>query len=241
MASTSHHDIDGSLGICLSPVLVQEQHVSYCFSIFYILILADVLEQKQVTGRGNVIVSSEEDQRSKWEDTLTCDTGSVAYRKGHLISLLLIITSDDSPIRILDIDTLNGHLNITSSNRDSINTKLHGTSSLEKTRHFAENVDDKALIKYDYFINSRFHASTSLSSQKSIVSNFGQYNDQQFWQMTTDLSFTIEYDRVKMKPLKHQWNKMLGPISLSGVDLFNIQYDCINGNLTSVYEFKTTY
>ena len=151
------------------------------------------------------------------------------------------ITTDDNPIRILDIDTLNGHLNIISSNRDSINTKLYGTLNYEKTRYFAQSVDDKALIKYDYFVNSRFHASTSLPRQKSIVSNFGQYNDQKFWQMTTDSLLTIEYDRDEMKPLKHQWNKMLGPISLSGVDLFNIQYNCFNGNVTSVYDFETSY
>ena len=196
-----------------------------------------MLDKKQVTRQGSVKVSLGGDQRAKWEDTLTCDTGSVAYRKGYLISLLLMITSDQSPIRILDIDTLNGHLNIISSNRDSIKTKLNGTSSREKTRYFSENVDDKALVKYEYFKTSRFHAFTSLPKQKSIVSNFGRYNDKKFWQMTTDSSFTIEYDRIEMKPLKHQWNKMLGPISLSGVDLFNIQYDCINGNLTSVLNF----
>ena len=55
----------------------------------FILILADVLKQKQVTGQGNVIVSLGEDQSSKWEDTVTCDTGSIAYRKGYRISLLL--------------------------------------------------------------------------------------------------------------------------------------------------------
>ena len=85
LASVLHHDIDGSRGICLSLVLVQGQHVSYtlfnCEILDFILILADVLEQKQVTGRGNVIVSLGEDQRPKWEDSLTCDTGSIAFRK----------------------------------------------------------------------------------------------------------------------------------------------------------------
>ena len=193
-----------------------------------------MFDKKQVTRQGSVIVSLGEDQREKWEDTLTCDTGSVAYRKGYLISLFLMITSDESPIRILDIDTLNGHLNIISSNRDSINIELNEITINEKIRHFFENVADKVLVNYDYFMESRFHASTSLSSQKSIVTNFGQYDDQNFWQMTTDSSFIIEYDRVEMKPLKYQWNKMLGSISLSGVDVFNIQYDCINGNLTYV-------
>ena len=152
--------------------------------------------------------------------------------KGYRLSLLLITTSDENPIRILDIDTLNGHLNIISANRDSINTKLYGILNYEKTRYFAQSVDDKALIKYDYFVNSRFHASTSLPSRKSTVSNFGQYDDQKFWQVTTNSSFTIEYDRVEMKPLKHQWHKLLGPVSLSGVDVFNIQYDCITGKQT---------
>ena len=153
----------------------------------------------------------------------------------------MIITLDENPIRILDIDTLNGHLNIISSNRDSINTELNEITNKEKIRHFFENVDDKVLVNYDFFMKSRFHASTSLSSHKSIISNFGQHNDQTFWQMTTDSSFIIEYDRFKMKPLKHQWNKMLGPISLSGVDLFNIQFDCINGNLTSLHNIYSIY
>ena len=200
-----------------------------------------MFDKKQVTRQGSVIVSLGEDQREKWEDTLTCDTGSVAYRKGYLISLFLMIPSDESPIRILDIDTLNGHLNIISSNRDSINIELNEITINEKIRHFFENVADKVLVNYDYFMESRFHASTSLSSQKSIVTNFGQYDDQNFWQMTTDSSFIIKYDRVEMKPLKYQWNKMLGSISLSGVDVFNIQYDCFNGNVTSVYDFETTY
>ena len=194
-----------------------------------------MLDTKQLTRQGSVLVSLGGDQRAKWEDTLKCDTGSIAYRKGYLIALLLMITSDESPIRILDIDTLNGHLNIISSNRDSINTKLYGTSSFEKTRYFSESVDDRVLE--DYFKESRFHALTSLPKQESIISNFGQYNDQTFWQMTTNSSFDIEYDRDEMKPLQHQWNKMLGPISRSGVDLFNIQYDCINGNSTSVLNF----
>ena len=198
-----------------------------------------MIDTKQVTRQGSVIVSLGEDQRAKWEDTLTCDTGSVAYRKGYLISLFLITTSDESPIRILDIDTLNGHLNIISSNRDSIKTKLYGTSSFEKTRYFSESLDDRVLA--DYFKESRFHALTSLPKHDSIVSNFGQYNDQTFWQMTTDSSFDIEYDRVEMKPLKHQWNKMLGPISLSGVDLFNIQYNCFNGNATSMLKIYSIY
>ena len=142
----------------------------------------------------------------------------------------MVITSDESPIRILDIDTLNGHLNIISSNRDSIKTELSGLSNIEKLRQFYQNVDDQGLVNYDYFVDGRFHSFTSLPSQKSIVTNFGQYDDQKFWQMTTESKFTIEYNREEMKPLKHQWNKMLGPISLYGIDMFNIQYDCIKGN-----------
>ena len=128
---------------------------------------------------------------------------------------------------------LNGHLSILSSNRDVINTKLNGTSSFEKTRYYQESVENKVLVNYRDFMESQFHAFTGLPSQRSIVSNFGQYDDQKFWQMTTDSSFTIEYDRVEMKPLQHQWNKLLGPVSLSRMDMFNVQYYCINGKADS--------
>ena len=198
--------------------------------MLFILILASVFEQKEVTGQGSVIVSLGE--YAKWNKRFTCNNGSIAYRKGHLITLDVTISSNESSIRLLDIDTLNGHLNIISSNRDSINNKMMGISRVEKRKYFHDNLDDTALVNFQYFMKSRIHTFTSLPSQKSIVTNFGQYDDQaSFWQMTTDASFTIKYDRDEMKPLKHQWNKMLGPISLSGVDVFNIQYDCINGNL----------
>ena len=84
---------------------------------------------------------------------------------------------------------------------------------------------------YDDFLDGRVHVLTRLPTTTSIVSNFGQHNDLMFWQMTTNTSLYIEYDRSEMKPLKHQWNKLIGPVSLSGVDLFNVQFDCINGNI----------
>ena len=149
-----------------------------------------------------------------------------------------MFNSDESPIRLLDIDTLNGHLSIISSNHDLVNTKLNGTSTFEKVRYYQDSVVNKALVNYHNFMDSQFHALTSLPSQQSIVSNFGQYDDQKFWQVTTDSSFTIEYDRVQMKPLKHQWHKLLGPVSLSGVDMFNLQYDCITGKQIKILLFN---
>ena len=90
-------------------------------------------------------------------------------------------------------------------------------------------------------MDGRFHVLTKLPNQMSIVSNFGQHDDFMFWQVTTDSKFKVEYDRVEAKPLKHQWNKMLGPISLPGVDLFNIQYDCINGKDNQVLDFLNNF
>ena len=104
-----------------------------------------------------------------------------------------------------------------------------------RTQIYSENVAGNDKVKIDDFLkNGRFHALTSSPNKKSLITNFGQYDDQKFWQVTTRSSLTIEYDRVEMKLLKHQWNKRLGPVSLSGVDVFNIQYDCINGSLQSV-------
>ena len=143
--------------------------------------------------------------------------------------------------RLLDLDTLNGHLNIQSSNRDYIDTNLNSTKGPTKYLLYNDNLENNVLVDYKDFMRSRFHSLTSLPSQKSVVSNFGQHDEHKFWQMTTNSSFDINYDRDEMKPLKHQWNKMLGPISLSGVDLFSIQYDCINGNLTSMINIYSIY
>ena len=122
-------------------------------------------------------------------------------------------------------------MHITSSNHDLINTKLNNIDELTKSALY-NYVDNNNDVKFNNFItNGRFHALTSSPSKKSIISNFGQYDDHKFWQVTTRSFLTIEYDRVVMKLLKHQWNKRLGPVSLSGVDVFNIHYDCINGNL----------
>lgn len=198
---------------------------------------ASLSEKKRLAEPGSVKVSLGEDQISSsninfslWKETFTCETGSIVYRKGHVFSLIFILNSYKRSIRFLDIDTLNGHLNTISSNRDFINTKLNVSSNIDKTKFYYENAIDNVHVSYGDFMQSRFHALTSLPSQKSVVSNFGQYNYQMFWQMTTDSSFTIEYDRVEMKPLQHQWNQLLGPISLSGVDMFKFQYDCIKGN-----------
>ena len=139
--------------------------------------------------------------------------------------------------RLLDLDTLNGHLNIQSSNRDYIDTNLNSTKGPTKSLLYNDNLENNVLVDYKDFMRSRFHSLTSLPSQKSVVSNFGQYDDHKFWQMTTTSSFDINYDRDEMKPLKHQWNKMLGPVSLSGVDVFSIQYDCIKGNHYTVINF----
>ena len=139
--------------------------------------------------------------------------------------------------RLLDLDTLNGHLNIQSSNRDYIDTNLNSTKGPTKSLLYNDNLENNVLVDYKDFMRSRFHSLTSLPSQKSVVSNFGQHDDHKFWQMTTNLSFLVEHNRDERTPLKHQWNKMLGPVSLSGVDVFSIQYDCIKGNYYTVINF----
>lgn len=85
---------------------------------------------------------------------------------------------------------------------------------------------------YEDFMKGSFYALTSLPSKQVTVSNFGQYDDDKFWQMTTTPSLAIHYDRLTVKPLQHQWNELLGPLSLSVVDLFGIEYKCLQGNYT---------
>ena len=140
------------------------------------------------------------------------------------------------PHRVLATDTLYGHLKINAANRDLYTSKADFTGfsyfEMEKinelmTKSLSE--DDSSWID----TLSSVHIKRRLPSQTSILSNFGQYDNSMFWQITTGSSLKITYDRRSTKPLYNQWNKLVGPVSLSGFDHFQILYDCFKGYSSS--------
>ena len=115
---------------------------------------------------------------------------------------------------------LYGHLQINAANRDTVASKINLTG-------FDHTEELYAFLGKENSI----HIKRSLPSQTSLLSNFGQYDNSMFWQMTTATSLELTYDRRSTKPLYNQWYKMLGPVSLSPFDQFQIQYDCFQGKL----------
>ena len=145
------------------------------------------------------------------------------------------------PHRVLAIDTLYGHLKIDAANRDlnTSNANLTGFSSSEMDQ-INELMTKSLSLDNSSWIDtlSSIHVKRRLPSQTSILSNFGQYDTSTFWQITTSSSLEVTYDRRSTKPLYNQWNKLVGPVSLSGFDHFQIQYDCFKGYSSSELIYK---
>ena len=141
--------------------------------------------------------------------------------------------------RVLAIDTLYGHLQIVAANRD-LNTSdvsdLTGLSKVELEQMYHALTKSSPEENPDWFETlSSINFKTKLPSQTSVLSNFGHYDNSTFWQITTSSSLDINYNRRSTKPLYNQWNKLVGPVSMSGFDKFQIQYDCFKGKSTLDY------
>ena len=152
------------------------------------------------------------------------------------VKLARIIFKLQPPHRVLAIDTLYGHLKINAANRDLNTSKANFTGFLKTEMDQINELMTKSLSEDDSsWIDtlSSVHIKRSLPSQTSILSNFGQYDNSMFWQITTSSSLEVTYDRRLTKPLYNQWNKLVGPVSLSGFDHFQIEYDCFKGYSSS--------
>ena len=127
----------------------------------------------------------------------------------------------------MKINAANRDLNTSKANLTGFNSSEIDQVNELMTKSLFE--DDSSWIDTLSSINIK----RRLPSQTSILSNFGQYDNSTFWQITTSSSLKIFYDRRSTKPLYNQWNKLVGPVSLSGFDHFQIEYDCFKGYSSS--------
>ena len=169
-------------------------------------------------------------------------TGTSLTGEAVKIKHARIILKLKPPDRVLAIDTLFGHLKINAANRDLNTSKANFTGFNSSEVDQINELMTKSLSEDDSsWIDtlSSIHVKRRLPSQTSILSNFGQYDTSTFWQITTSSSLEVTYDRRSTKPLYNQWNKLVGPVSLSGFDHFQIQYDCFKGYSSSDYIIMT--
>ena len=163
-------------------------------------------------------------------------TGTSLTGEAVKIKHARIILKLKPPDRVLAIDTLFEHLKINAANRDLNTSKANFTGFNSSEVDQINELMTKSLSEDDSsWIDtlSSIHVKRRLPSQTSILSNFGQYDTSTFWQITTSSTLEVTYDRRSTKPLYNQWNKLVGPVSLSGFDHFQIQYDCFKGYSSS--------
>lgn len=136
---------------------------------------------------------------------------------------------------MLGIDTLYGHLQINAANDDLDTHKvdLIGFSHTEElyVKWNRSSLEGEKLknAAQAWAEDSHFYLKYSSPSRLSLLTNFGQYDNSMFWQMTTSNMLELVYDRRSNKPLYSQWNKLVGPVSLSDFDHFQFQYACFKG------------
>ena len=138
----------------------------------------------------------------KWNRTLSCSSGFLAYRLLFLdvVShhLRMEYTYEETSAEKLDIDTLKSSLTAGTNI-----TKFY--EQLQSTRLLREVKRKEKVIKY--------------------LSNFDQVNDHMFWQILQTKSIKLIYDR---KPaLYHEWDQLLGPLTQSKYDKLQFQFDCL--------------
>ena len=155
----------------------------------------------------------------RWNRTITCYSGIIAYRFIFLDSVsdhLRLEYEFQTKSRIL----LEKHadFNVT----DFSDSKLFNMKSTLRRN----NVNKKTLI--NGYLATDFYANIKQKIHGTrFVSNFDEANNHLFWTIIESESIHLLYDR---KPkLYGEWDQLLGPLTLSKYDRMQFQFRCLKG------------
>ena len=162
----------------------------------------------------------------RWNRTLTCYSGVIAYRFMFLDSVsthLRLEYEYQNKSRIL----LEKHTDF-STNKFSNNQLFNIKSTLLKN-----NVNNKTLI--NGYLATDFYANINEKIQGiKHVSNFDEANKHLFWTLIETETVHLLYDR---KPkLYSEWDQLLGPLTLSKYDRMQFHFRCLNGLFKKKYK-----
>ena len=163
----------------------------------------------------------------RWNRTLTCYSGTIAYR-------------------FMFLDSVSGHLRLEYEFQNKSRILLEKYSDFNVTEFsdkffnmkltsLKNNVDSETLI--NGYLATDFYANTKRKIEgKRFVSNFDEANKLLFWTIIETESIHLLYDR---KPkLYSEWDQLLGPLTLSKYDKMQFQFRCLKGFCNKVYTYK---
>ena len=155
----------------------------------------------------------------RWNRTVTCYSGIVAYRFLFLDSVsdhLRLEYDFQTKSRIL----LEKHANFNVT--DFSDNKFFNM----KSTLLRNNMNKDTLI--DGFLATDFYANIKQKIHGSkLVSNFDDANRHLFWTIIETEAIHVLYDR---KPkLYSEWDQLLGPLTLSEYDRMQFEFRCLKG------------
>ena len=155
----------------------------------------------------------------RWNRTLTCYSGIIAYR-------FIFLDSVGTHLR-LEYEFKNKSRILLEKHADFNTTKFSNNQLFNiKSTLLKNNVNNQTLV--NGYLATDFYANIKQNIKgTTFVSNFDDANKDLFWTIIETESIHLLYDR---KPkLYSEWDQLLGPLSLSKYDKMHFQFQCLKG------------
>ena len=155
----------------------------------------------------------------RWNRTLTCYSGIIAYR-------FMFLDSVSTHLR-LEYEFKNKSRILLEKNADFNVTKFSDNNFFNtESTLLRNNVNNETLV--NGYLATDFYASIRKKVHGTkFVSNFDEANKHFFWTIIETETVHLLYQR-KSK-LYSEWDQLLGPLTLSKYDRMQFQFKCLKG------------
>ena len=159
------------------------------------------------------------DDLERWNRTLTCYSGIIAYR-------FMLLDSVSTHLR-LEYEFKNKSRILLEKNADFNVTKFSDNNFFNvKSTLLRNNVNNETLIN-GYLATDCYANIMQKIHGTRFVSNFDEANKHLFWTIIETEKIHLLYDR---KPkLYSEWDQLLGPLTLYKYDRIQFQFRCLKG------------
>ena len=158
----------------------------------------------------------------RWNRTITCYTGIIAYR-------FLILDVISTHLRI-EYEFQNKSRILLEKSANFNVTKLSNKELFNmKTTLVRNEINNKTLLN-DFLSTTNFYANIKRKRPGvKFISNFDDVNDHMFWTLVETESVHLMYERQTIR--YSEWDQLLGPITLSKYDKLQFQFRCLKGQV----------